>query len=114
VKALVDSKKTLLHATPQLLQKAAYDSAGIKLTVKNEDIVSCANPRKLVETYKVIGGPSRGEVERSIIARKKTMNQTNAAVQRIQDQLVVASKKIDQIIHDYSLSTAPKTQHLKI
>ena len=113
VKVLVDSKKTLLDATPQLLQKVAYDSAGIKLTVKNEDIVSCTNPRKLVETYKVIGGPSRAEVERSITARKKTMNQANAAILKMQEQVVDAGKKLDQIIHDYSLST-PKTQDLKI
>ena len=114
VKALVDSNKSLLDATPQLLQKAAYDSAGIKLAVKNEDIISCANPRKLVETYKVIGGPSRKEVERSITARKKTMNQTNAVVLKNEEQLVDLGKKLDQIIHDYSLSTPPKTQDLKI
>ena len=114
VKLLVDSKKTLLDTTPQLLQKAAEKSAGVKLTVKIEDIISCTNPRKLVETYKVIGGPSRGEVERSITARKKTMNQTNAAILKMQEQVVDAGKKLDQIIHDYSLSTAPKTQDLKI
>src|SRR4030042_5204255 len=109
VKLLVDSKKTLLDTTPQLLQKAAEKSAGVKLTVKIEDIISCTNPRKLVETYKVIGGPSRGEVERSITARKKTMNQTNAAILKMQEQVVDAGKKLDQIIHNYSLSTAPQT-----
>ena len=71
VKALIDSKKTLLDATPQLLQKVAQESAGMALKVKSEDIVSCTNPRKLIETYKVQGGPSRKEVERSIAQERK-------------------------------------------
>ena len=53
VKALIDSKQTLIDATPELLTKVAKESVGIKLTVKKEDIVECTNPRKLIETYKV-------------------------------------------------------------
>jgi argininosuccinate lyase len=64
VKSLIDSKQTLLDATPELLQKVAQEAAGIKLTVKSNDIIECTNPRKLIETYKVQGGPSPEEVEK--------------------------------------------------
>ena len=71
VKALIDSKQTLIDATPQLLQKVAMEAAAVKLTVKSEDIVSCTNPRKLIETYKVQGGPSPAEVERALKTHKQ-------------------------------------------
>ena len=71
VKTLIDSKQTLLDATPELLQKVAQEAAGVKLTVKKEDIVECTNPRKIVETYKVQGGPSPVEVEKSIKTAKE-------------------------------------------
>ena len=66
VKSLIDSNQTLLDATPELLQKVALESAGVKLTVKKEDLADCTNPRKIVETYKVQGGPAPGEVKKSI------------------------------------------------
>ena len=74
VKALIDSKQTLLDATPELLQKVALETLGIKLTVKKEDIVECTNPRKLIETYKVQGGPSPAEVERAITSTNENPN----------------------------------------
>ena len=65
VKTLINSKQTLLNATPELLQSVAQDTSGVKLTIKKEDIVECTNPRKLIESYKVQGGPSPAEVEQS-------------------------------------------------
>ena len=66
VKSLIDSNQTLLDATPELLQKVALESAGVKLTVKEEDLADCTNPRKIVETYKVQGGPAPSEVKKFI------------------------------------------------
>ena len=66
VKSLIDSGQTLLDATPELLQKVALESAEVKLTVKKEDLLDCTNPRRIVETYKVQGGPSPVEVKKSI------------------------------------------------
>src|SRR5208283_3607773 len=66
VKSLVDSKKTLMDATPQMLSAIAKEVGGMNLSVKMEDMADCSNPRKLVETYKVLGGPSPVEVERAI------------------------------------------------
>ena len=87
VKALIDSKQTLLDVTPELLQKVAQESAGVKLTVKKEDLVECTNPRKIVETYKVQGGPSPAEVERAITAKNKTLKKTITSVVRLQESL---------------------------
>ncbi len=110
VKALIDSKQTLLDATPDLLQKAAQETVGIKLMVKSEDIVSCTNPRKLIETYKVLGGPSPEEVERAITARKKTMTQTKTTITNLKEKLANADKTLNQTLHDYALSTTSKKQ----
>ncbi|MCW3996925.1 MAG: argininosuccinate lyase [Candidatus Bathyarchaeota archaeon] len=104
VKALVAEKKTLLDATPQLLQKVALDVAGIKLAVSAEDLVSCTNLRKLIETYKVLGGPSPKEIERAIKTRKKTMNQTNTAIAKLKEKLETAENTLTQTTRDYSLS----------
>ena len=80
VKALIDSKQTLNDVTPQLLQKVAMEAAGVKLTVKNEDIVSCTNLRKVIETYKVQGGPSPAEVERALKTHQKTLADNKKAI----------------------------------
>jgi argininosuccinate lyase len=107
VKSLVDSKQTLLDATPELLQKVAQEAAGIKLTVKKEDIVSCTNPRKLIETYKVQGGPSPAEVERVITNRKKSMAQTKTNITKLKQNLVNAENALTSTIEAYSLSISP-------
>ncbi len=113
VKALVDSKQTLQDATPQLLQKTAQETADVKLTVKNEDIVLCTNLRKLIETYKVLGGPSPAEVERTLTQRKKTMIQTKTAITKQIEQLANAENMLNQTVRDYSLSNSPKNATLK-
>jgi argininosuccinate lyase len=113
VKALIDEKKTLLDATPSLLQKIAMETANVKLTVKERDIVSCTNLRKLIETYKVLGGPSPAEVERAIANRKITMTQTSAAISKRKKQLAEATQLLNQTVHDYSLSNSQQSGRLK-
>jgi argininosuccinate lyase len=102
VKALIESKKTLLDATPELMQKVAKESAGIELIVKMEDLVECTNPRKLVETYKVQGGPSPVEVERALKARNKSHKQTQKTALDLQASLSNASKQLDALVQSYS------------
>jgi argininosuccinate lyase len=113
VKALVDSKQTLFDATPALLQKIAKETANVELTVKSEDIVSCTNPRKLIETYKVQGGPSPAEVERAITQRKTVMNQTQTTLDKLKTSLASADNTLNQTVRDYSLSNHPKNVTLK-
>jgi argininosuccinate lyase len=113
VKTLIDSKKNLLAATPELLQKTAQEVAGIKLAVKSEDIISCINLRKLVETYKVQGGPSPKEVERIISARNKTMGQDKNNIAKLEKKLANAETALKLIVETYSLSNSLKNVRLK-
>ena len=113
VKTLIDSKKNLLAATPELLQKTAQEIAGIKLAVKSEDIISCINLRKLVETYKVQGGPSPKEVERIISARNKTMGQDKNNIAKLEKKLANAETALKLIVETYSLSNSRKNVRLK-
>jgi argininosuccinate lyase len=102
VKALIDSKQTLLDATPELLTKVAMESVGIQLTVKKVDIVECTNPRKLIETYKVQGGPSPAEVERAITSINKALTQTKSSIAKLQENLETAEKTLNSTVKSYS------------
>jgi argininosuccinate lyase len=113
VKSLIDSKQTLFDATPEMLQKVAHEAVGIKLTVKRDDIVECTNPRTLIETYKVQGGPSPAEVERTIKARNKTMTQTKTNITKLQENLANAEKLLDSTVESYILSSSSKSGRLK-
>jgi argininosuccinate lyase len=114
VKSLIDSKQTFLDATPELLQKAAQEAAGVKLTVKMEDIVDCTNPRKLVETYKILGGPSAIEVERAIKTSKKNMADEKSSIVKLKKNLADAERNLKRVVESYALSGSPMTEKRKI
>ncbi|MDR2700082.1 MAG: argininosuccinate lyase [Nitrososphaerota archaeon] len=102
VKVLIDSKQTLLNVTPQLLQKTAKDSASLELIVELEDIVGCTNPRKIVEAYKVQGGPSPVEVERVLKEKFKSRLEAEKAVLSLKTALSDASSILDALVGSYS------------
>jgi argininosuccinate lyase len=104
VRSLIDSKKTLLDATPELLGKVAQETAGIKLIVKKEDMIDCTNPRKLVETYKVQGGPSSIEVKRALKTVKKTMEQTKNEIVTLKKKLADAQRSFSSLVESYAIS----------
>jgi argininosuccinate lyase len=113
VKALIDSKQTLFNATPEMLQKIAQETAGIKLTVKKADIIECTNPRKLIETYKVQGGPSPAEVERAITSTNKTLTQTKTNITKLQENLTIAENTLNSTVKSHSQSDSSKNGRLK-
>jgi len=113
VKLLIDSKKTLNDATPELLQGVAREVANVKLTVKKEDIVECTNPRKIVETYKVQGGPSPVEVEKSITKAKETMAYSKGNIANFKKLLTDAEKKLNSTVDSYSVSDSADNRRLK-
>lgn len=113
VKGLIDSKQTLLDATPEMLQKVAQESAGIKLTIKKADILECTNPRKLIETYKVQGGPSPAEVERAISFTNKTLAQTKANIAKLKGKLANAENTLNSTMELHSQSDPSKNARLK-
>jgi argininosuccinate lyase len=107
VKSLIHSKQTLLDATPELLQKIAQEVAGLTLTVKREDIADCTNPRKLVETYKVLGGPSPVEVERAIKTSEKNMANAKSNIAKLKKNLADAERNLNRVVESYALSGSP-------
>jgi argininosuccinate lyase len=102
VKALIEEKKTLNNTTPQLLQKVALEAAGAKLTVKTEDIVSCTNLLKIIETYKVQGGPSPAEVKRALHAKQKSLAENKASIADLKAKLADAETTLNKAVNDYS------------
>jgi argininosuccinate lyase len=102
VKALIEENKTLSEVTPDLLAKVAEDSAAVKLAVKSEDIVSCTNLHKIVETYKVQGGPSRAEVNRSIKAHDKIQTDNTKAIIELNAKLADAADMLSKVVTQYS------------
>jgi argininosuccinate lyase len=113
VKSLIDSKQTLLDATPELLHKVAQEATGTKLTVTREDIVECTNLRKLIETYKVLGGPSPAEVERAIISRNKNLLQSKTGITKLKENLASAEKTLNSTVESYSHLNSSKNGRLK-
>jgi len=94
----------LPDTTPQLIEKLAYESVGLKLTVKTEDIGECSNPRKLVETYQVKGGPSP-------VIVKKTLAKKVEALQLLKDEIIIIketyenrAKQLNDVVETYSIS----------
>jgi argininosuccinate lyase len=113
VKELIDSKQTLLDATTELLTKVAKKSVGIELAVKKADIVECTNLHKLIETYKVQGGPSPAEVERAITSTKKNLTQIEANITKLQENLTNAEKTLDLTVKSCSQIDSSKNGRLK-
>lgn len=113
VKALIDSHETLLDANPEMLKKIAKEDAGVELTVKKEDISECSNPRKLVETYKVQGGPSAVEVEKSIATAKESMADAKNNIAKLKKNLADAEKKLNATLDSYAVSVSAENVRLK-
>jgi argininosuccinate lyase len=110
VKSLLDSKQTLLAATPELLQKIAWESAGVKLTVKRGDLTDCTNPRRIVETYKVQGGPAPSEVKKSIKTYSEIMEQTKKNIAKFKNNQDDAKWKLDNVVESYCASNSEKVR----
>ena len=113
VKTLIDSNITLLDTTSEMLQKIAQEKAGITLKVKKEDISECSNPRKLVETYKVQGGPSAVEVEKSIASAKKSLADAKNNIAKLKKNLADAEKKLNSTLESYAASNSAENVRLK-
>jgi argininosuccinate lyase len=109
VKSLIDSKLTFAGATPKMLQKAAEESTGIKLTVKPEDIKALSDPLKLVEACNVKGGPAPVEVKRALCEREKMVLATKSNISKMDKELEEAENNLDATIKNYV--SAKKSQN---
>lgn len=100
VKALIESKKTLLDATPELLEKVARENAGIKLAIESEDLAECTSPRKLVETHRAQGGPSPNEVKRALAARAEEFKLSKTSVARLEETFGSSQRTLNKIVQE--------------
>lgn len=101
VKSLIDAKLTFADVSANLLQKAAEESAGIKLVAKAEDLADLSNPLKLVEACNVKGGPAPEEVKRALAAREKQLLSTKFVISKIDKELEESENKLDSTIQQY-------------
>jgi len=107
VKTLAASKMTFAEATPKLLAKAAQESTGIKLTVKNEEIKALMDPMKLVEACNVKGGPAPAEVKRALYEREKQVLLTKSNISKTDKELGEAEELLEKTIQAYLPSKKP-------
>ncbi|MCW4009881.1 MAG: argininosuccinate lyase [Candidatus Bathyarchaeota archaeon] len=106
VKSLIDAKLTFADATPQMLAKAAEDSAGVKLSVQAADITALADPLKLVEACNVKGGPAPVEIKRALCEREKQVFCTKSNISKMDKELEKAESKLDSIVQQ--LASKPR------
>jgi argininosuccinate lyase len=113
VKQLIEAKQTFLNATPELLQKIAQDTVCIKLVVNAEDIADSVDVLKIVESYKVTGGPASTEVERALTVRKKRVVLAKANVSKLKQKLDEAEGKLQSTVKSYSDADSPENTRFK-
>jgi len=101
VKDLIESKQTLLDATPELLQKVSQKVAGIKLVVEKEDIVSCTNLHKIIESYKIQGGPSSVEVGRVLTEKAASVALAKNSIAKIKEKLDKIANLLGKTVQSY-------------
>jgi len=107
VRVLTEAKLTPADVTAELLQKVAQDSTGLKLKIDAEDIRESADLSKLVETYKVRGGPSPVEVKRMLRIRKRWTALSKSNLSKKKLQLDEAEDKLQLVVKSYSSSSKP-------
>jgi argininosuccinate lyase len=104
VKTLLDKEMTLADLTPELLQKAAKDSAGLTLKAKLEDIKESIDPMKFVESHKAKGGPAPSEVKRMLKNRKQLTAQSKTSLKEKKSKLEEADNQLESVVQRYSSS----------
>jgi argininosuccinate lyase len=102
VKSLIEAKLTFADATSKMLQRAAEDSAGIKLAVKPEDVKALSDPLKLVEACNVKGGPAPVEVKRALCEREKQVLRTKSNISKMDKELEEAENKLDLAVQQFT------------
>jgi argininosuccinate lyase len=101
VKLLMEAKLTFVDATPVMLQKAAEEAVGIKLTVKAEDLKALADPLALVKACNAKGGPAPTEVKKTLDAWKKKWFSTKSDIIQMDKKLEEAEKSLEKAVQSY-------------
>jgi argininosuccinate lyase len=113
VKTLIESKRTFKEATPEVIQKIAKETVGIKLTVKEADIDESVDLKKIVENYSVTGGPAPATVKKALATRKKHMVQAKSNVSELKKRLDEAKKQLESTAKSISEGNIPENGRFK-
>jgi len=108
-KSLIEAKLTFEDTTPVLLAKVCQDVAGVKVTVKEEEIKELVNPLKLVQTHNVKGGPAPAEVKRALATREKQLFATKSNISKLDKALEEAENKLSSVVQLYVYPQKVKT-----
>jgi argininosuccinate lyase len=101
VKSLIEAKLTFADAMPAMLQKAAKEAVGIKLTVKAEDLKALADPLALVKACKVKGGPAPAEVKKALDVLKEKWFSTKSGIMKMDKKLEEAETNLKTVVQSY-------------
>jgi len=72
----------------------AAGELGIKIKVKEDDLLEALNAEKVVENRKNIGGTSRAEVERMIKSRKEELRNKKTLLRKLRGEVVMGLKML--------------------
>ena len=113
VKTLIEAKQTFKDATSELLQRIAKDTINIELAVKPMDIAESVDPKKIVESHNVEGGPAPAAVKKALATRKKKMVQAKSNVSELKKRLDEAKKQLDATAKSISEGKIPENGRFK-
>ena len=114
VRALTETKSSLSDLTPELLQKVAQESTDLNLKVDPNDIKESADLMKLVETYKVRGGPSPAEVKRMLKIRKQRTILSKSNLSKKELRLDEAESSLQSVVKSYASSDKTQPHNAKL
>ncbi|MEM2728456.1 MAG: argininosuccinate lyase, partial [Candidatus Bathyarchaeia archaeon] len=102
VKTLIDDGKTLSDATPDMLAKITMEVLGTPIYIPDEELRRAINPTCFVESHNARGGPSKGEVERMISARRDLLNKHRDFVSSLRRHVEKALNTLNEISRQYA------------
>jgi argininosuccinate lyase len=110
VRTLIEKKSTISDVNPELLKKAALESAGLELKVDARDLRESSDLFKFVKAHRVRGGPSPIEVERMIKIRRKFAIQSKSNLSEKKHGQNKAEEKLQTAVKVYSSLKEPSTK----
>lgn len=104
VQELVEQKRRLSDATPELLELISKRVLGTQLKISAEDIHSCIDPLQVVKAHSVKGGPAPEEVRRALKTRNQTLETWNGWLSKETDRLQNSSDRLRSVVDRYCAS----------
>jgi len=98
---LIESGKTLGETTPELLAEVSSLYLGQPILVEEESLRSALNLKRIVESYRVRGGPSRVEVERMLSERRLLISRYREILSQMRRQLIDSMNRLDLTAKSY-------------